>query len=1007
MISPLRSTRHFLLILFVLSGFAGLIYQSIWSHYLGLFLGHAAYAQALVLAIFMGGMAIGATWAAHSSSKKNNLIRLYAIVETIIGVFALSFHFFFQFTLDASHTWLIPSLDTPWAINISRWFVASMLILPQTILLGMTFPLMSGGMIRQFPGNDGNLIGGLYFANSIGAAVGALAAVFLFLPSFGLPGTMNFAGGINFLVAALAWFLSSGLEEKNQPKMEHIETPDKTIKNNPLLRLVLFGTAFSGAASFIYEIVWIRMLSMAVGSTMHAFELMLASFIAGIALGGLWIRKHADQTKEPLRLVGWMQIFMGIAALASLAVYANAFSWVGWLIGALSKTDGGYAIYNFGTASIAILIMLPAAFFAGTTLPLFTIALLRNHHGEGAIGRVYAWNTFGAIAGVFLAIHFLIPALGLKFALCIAALIDLLIGLFLLRAHGDDKKTIVRFALAASISAIALIVAVRIPYDPMKLASGVFRYGDSTIDATTQKVVYYRDGKTSSISVVAGIDGSANISTNGKPDAGIMMKDNSPPTSDESTMVMLAAVPLTMLDKPANIGVIGFGSGMTTHTLLGDPRVKHVDTIEIEPAMVEGARLFGARVERAYTDPRSHIVIDDAKAFFSSSAKKYDLIISEPSNPWISGVGSLFSKEFYKFIPKQLNEGGIFAQWVQLYEIDEQLVGSILNAMAPHFDDYAAWLSNSSDLIIVASPKGKLPNTELKKLFSETAPLKSELQRIGISTQEHLDFRKIANSKLLRGMAAMYSSFPANSDYHPILGLHAPKSRFRHTQADAISTLPAHEAPILEALDVRSTLPIELTPSKLQHFIPDIMTWRARALANQLEGKDGRSIAPDLISNKALNPAVLLKSAASQACDRSWGLAEQNHLSLQIREFSDVTLAFLPPSAQQNIWKSPRWIPCKNLPEDFSRAFLLLSSIGDRNWNAMQESGTNWFSNPVSNPALRNDFSDIALSAILLGLAHEKRWADLLEAEKKYGSLVKSNDVRALHRNLLKAIASQ
>jgi len=177
------------------------------------------------------------------------------------------------------------------------------------------------------------------------------------------------------------------------------------------------------------------MLSMAVGSTMHAFELMLASFIAGIAFGGLWVRKRADATSDPLLLVGWMQIFMGVAALASLAVYANAFAWVGWLMQSLAKTDGGYTLFNLGTASIAIAIMLPAAFFAGTTLPLFTVTLLRAGHGERSIGRVYAWNTVGAIVGVFAAIHVLIPSLGLKLSLCIAALVDLGIGLVLLHSQ--------------------------------------------------------------------------------------------------------------------------------------------------------------------------------------------------------------------------------------------------------------------------------------------------------------------------------------------------------------------------------------------------------------------------------------------------------------------------------------------------------------------------------------------------------------------------------------------
>lgn len=1006
-ISSPRGARSWLLAIFVLSGFAGLIYQSIWSHYLGLFLGHAAYAQALVLAIFMGGMAAGSAWIAHAGQRWRNLIRGYAMIEAVIGVLGLLFHWIFGAVATFSYEWLIPSIGEPWAVNIARWVVAALLILPQTILLGMTFPLMSGGLIRRFPGTDGNLLGGLYFTNSIGAAVGALVAVFVLLPWVGLPGAMVTAGLLNFAVAGLAWWLAREPEPIAPEPTVGMPQAERRLRHNPTLRLVLLGTAFSGAASFIYEIVWIRMLSMAVGSTMHAFELMLTAFILGIALGGLWVRKHADATSSPLRLVGWMQICMGIAALASLAVYANAFAWVGWLFSALAKTDGGYTLYNLGTATLSMFIMLPAAFFAGTTLPLFTVALLREGQGERAIGRVYAWNTLGAIVGVFAAIHLLIPSVGLKLTLCIAAIIDLGIGLVLLRLNADSKRAMTRFAFAAGISAIALIAAVRVPYDPLKLASGVFRHGRAIVDAEEQKVIFYRDGKTSSVAAIAGKDGNASIATNGKPDAAIAIREGNKPTPDEPTMTLLAAMPLTMLKNPDRVGVIGFGSGMTTHTLLGDPRVKQVDTIEIEPAMVQGARIFGNRVSRAYTDPRSHIVIEDAKAFFSANPTKYDLIISEPSNPWISGVGSLFSKEFYKFIPRHLNENGLFVQWIQLYEIDEQLVGSIFNAMTPHFEDYAAWLASSNDMLIIASPKGPLPKSEIARLLSTPGPLQSELARIGITTQEHLDFHKLADARLLRGFGQLYQELGQNSDYYPVLGLHAPRTRFKGIVAEAIGTLPSQETPLLEAMAVRSPLPSNILPSKLQHNAPDVLTWRARALAAELAGQDGSSVAPDIISSRALAPAILLKAAANQACKLSWSPAASRQFSVRMREVADLTNAFLPSDILQNIWVRRDWLPCKNLPEDINRALMILGAIAEKDWKAMISTSNDWLNRPAQDKVIHDDYADLALSSLLLGFAHEQRWGELQAAEAKFGSSTKSEYVYSFQRKLLQAVAKE
>lgn len=984
--------RHALLAIFVLSGFAGLIYQSIWSHYLGLFLGHAAYAQALVLAIFMGGMATGAAWIAHAGQRWRNLIRGYALIEAAIGVLGLLFHWIFTGVAAFSYDWLIPALGSPWAVDIARWSIAALLILPQTILLGMTFPLMSGGLIRRFPGREGSLLGGLYFTNSIGAAIGALAAVFILLPWVGLPGAMVTAGILNFLVAALAWWLAREPEPVPVAPTEAKAAPEQRLLHNPLLRLVLFGTALSGAASFAYEIVWIRMLSMAVGSTMHAFELMLASFIAGIALGGLWVRNHADRTESPLRLVGWMQVGMGVAALVSLGVYANAFSWVGWLMGSLAKSDGGYALFNLGTATIAIAIMLPAAFFAGTTLPLFTVTLLREGLGERAIGRVYAWNTLGSIVGVFAAIHLLIPTLGLKLTLCVAAIVDMGIGLVLLRMQANSSRAMTRFGLAAGVAAVALIAAIRVPFDPLKLASGVFRHGKAELEANS-RVLYYRDGKTASVSVVASPQGNVSIATNGKPDASIMMPDENPPTDDEPTMTLAAALPLAMLESPARVGVIGFGSGLTTHTLLGDARLERVDTIEIEAAMVEGARAFGPRVARAYTDPRSHILLDDAKSFISGQKNKYDIIISEPSNPWISGVGALFSEEFYRFVPKHLNDGGVFLQWVQLYEIDDALVGSILKAMTPAFEDYAAWISNGTDLLIVASPKGKLPEPDFQRLMGSN-PLKAELARLGIVLPEHLAFRKVADARMLRALSRLHAT-PANSDYFPILSLAAPASRFKGLMAETTITLPFVSPAVLEALDIRKPLTAKVSPTALRLVPAEGATWQTRKAIADLLGATGTPT----------SSGTTLRSMAA-ACPIPLTQPQLNQFSSLMREVSELAIKFLPAQELEGSWINPTWVQCKLLPKDFSRAFELLQAHARRDYHSMETLGRNWLEHKPSAPNLRRDFDAVALSGVLLALAHEERWEELPEAYHQLGNHVFVSDEYAIQFRLLNALAA-
>lgn len=1001
-LSPER-LRTGLLAIFVLSGFAGLIYQSIWTHYLGLFLGHAAYAQALVLAIFMGGMAIGAAWIAHAGQRWRNLIRGYAIIEAVIGVLGLLFHTLFTSVAAFSYDTLIPALGEPWSVNLARWLIAAALILPQTILLGMTFPLMSGGLIRRFSGSDGQTLGGLYFTNSIGAAIGALVAVFWLLPSIGLPGAMKVAGVLNFVVAGLAWWLALEPEPLPPSAAGGNETvADHSIRSNSLLRTVLLGTAFSGAASFAYEIVWIRMLSMAVGSTMHAFELMLASFIAGLAFGGLWVRNRADNTRNPLQLVGWMQICMGVAALASLAVYANAFSWVGWLIQSLTPTGGGYALFNLGTATVAIAIMLPAAFFAGTTLPLFTVTLLRTGLGERTIGRIYAWNTLGAIGGVVITIHWLIPTLGLKLTLCAAAMLDLIIGLILLRREADTSRAMRGFGIGVVISAAAMIVAVRIPFDPMVLASGVFRHGRPAL-AQESKVIYMRDGKTASVSVTVQPGGAVAIATNGKPDAGIMMRDGGTPASDEPTMVLLGSLPLALHAQPEHIGVIGFGSGLTTHTLLGDSRLRKVDTVEIEPAMVAGAHAYGTRVERAYKDPRSNIVIDDAKAFFAGQKHKYDVIISEPSNPWISGVGTLFSKEFYQFVPRHLKKDGLFVQWLQLYEIDSALVGSVLNGLTPAFNDYGAWLANYSDLLIIASPDGRIGNPDFTQLLR--GPMKAELERLGLASEEQIAFRKVADGRVLRGLGRLHASKPVNSDFQPILGLEAPQTRFEKAQATDLLDLAYQGPPLLEALGIRKPLRVA-TPSLLGHFPPETASRHARVYAAHLRGESTDEGVKGL-GPMPLSSTTLLKDSATSACAKMASSQQRREFAANLRQMADRTITFLPPPMLEGVWIQPRWLPCKTISDGFTAAFGLLEHLAKRDYAGMQRSAQAWLESPPADPVLRTEFDQVALSNLMLALAHENRWNEMTEIEEKYGHNIGSQGPYLKQRMLLLAIASE
>jgi predicted membrane-bound spermidine synthase len=428
MVDP-RSLRRVLLILFTVSGFSGLIYESIWSHYLKQILGHAAYAQTLVLAIFMGGMAAGAWLASRRSERWASPLVAYAVVEGVVGLLALSFHGAFTRVLEALYGGILPALENAAIAAVTKWGLAALLILPQSVLLGMTFPLMSAAIIRACPRAPGATLALLYFTNSLGACIGVLASGFLLVPWSGLPGTILIAGILNLALAVTVWSLA-----RTGPSMPPAVGRAERSAAGRWPLLLLMAALLTGVASFFYEIGWIRMLSLVLGTTTQAFELMLSAFILGLALGGLWIRRRIDRLGSPLRFAGHVQMLMGAFALLTLPLYGATFDFMAFLVSRLGKTDGGYALFNIGSHVIALGVMLPATLMAGMTLPLFTCALLGRGCGERSIGRVYAANTVGAILGVLAAVHLVMPAIGTKGLIVAGATVDIALGAALLVA---------------------------------------------------------------------------------------------------------------------------------------------------------------------------------------------------------------------------------------------------------------------------------------------------------------------------------------------------------------------------------------------------------------------------------------------------------------------------------------------------------------------------------------------------------------------------------------------
>ena len=417
----MNNQKLFYYFIFALSGFSALIYESIWTKYLKSFLGHASYAQSLVLIAMMGGMALGAWLSAQSVDHEKKPLLKYAKIEFCLGVMGLAFHPAYLLLENWTYNLIIPNLSNIFIIQWFKYFLAFFLIIPQCILLGCTFPLFSLSLVRTQSEDRGSILCFLYFSNSIGGALGVLLCGFIFIELFGLPGSLYIAAITNLTISLISFVLT--FENKKQ-KLYITKKPSTTMQNK--LNYILIAISFiTGCASFMYEIAWVRMLSMVNGSSTHSFEIMLSAFILGLAFGGLWIKKSIHKFKNSIELIAIIQIIMGTLAISSLLLYDYTFEIMTWLFKNINRDFSGYLSFNIIRYLISLFIMFPVTFCAGMILPLITYILLERNYGEKAIGYTYASNTLGAILGVILATHVIMPLFSLKMVILLGSLIDI------------------------------------------------------------------------------------------------------------------------------------------------------------------------------------------------------------------------------------------------------------------------------------------------------------------------------------------------------------------------------------------------------------------------------------------------------------------------------------------------------------------------------------------------------------------------------------------------------
>jgi hypothetical protein len=390
-------------------------------------------------------------------------------------------------------------------------------------------------------------------------------------------------------------------------------------------------------------------------------------------------------------------------------------------------------------------------------------------------------------------------------------------------------------------------------------------------------------------------------------------------------MALLGALPLAYRPDAAEVAVIGFGTGMSSATLLGSPKLKRLDTIEIEPAMVQAAQSFRPLVDRAFTDARHRIVVEDAKAFLAKGDRRYDIIVSEPSNPWVSGVSSLFTQEFYARMRRHLKPGGVLVQWVHVYEITPQLVASIFRAMGDSFPAYEVWMGSQGDMVVVASPEGRLPAPS-DTLYSMPA-VKAMLERVGFGTPQRLALQWVADRRTLGPVLDSYGAGP-NSDYFPLVDLNGPQARFMRASATALTVMHEAPAPLMVAISGRPvTGDVGEPPPPREIGGRQLPFARARQLVAYVRHGTlppaGRSYISDYdLATVARNRLFTCEGRDLEAT--AWD---------GIVRIAAETLPYLPPADALAFWDGVRTSPCTKALNDLQKRWIdLFIALAGARW---------------------------------------------------------------------------
>ncbi|WP_395813120.1 fused MFS/spermidine synthase [Archangium minus] len=720
------------------SGFCALVYQTAWQRELRLIFGASTAASAAVLAIFMGGLGLGGALLGSRVDRDRRPLAFYANLELLVSVSA---------AVTPLLVWLARTLYVALGGTVAlglglgsavRLVLSALVLAVPTLLMGGTLP--AAARAAETPEDvRRRALAVLYGVNTLGAVAGATASTFFLFEVFGTRTTLWLACLVNILVALVARTVARGLPEQEgsaAPASETGATPAPETVSAPAALpprgFVLGAAALVGFAFFLMEMVWYRMLGPLLGGSTFTFGLILMVALAGIGLGGAAYAAWGE--KRPATLRGFALTCLLEALLLAVPLA------LGDKVALLTLLARPLSVFGFGGmvlswSLIAALVVLPAAFVSGVQFPLLLALLGRGGQDVGRqVGQAYAWNTVGSIVGSLAGGFGLLPLLTAPgvWRLVGAVLVGLGVVTLLLSARLARPSLGGMLApVSAAVVAVLLLGAVgpTAAWRHNPIGAGRSQAPSSTNDMrdwfldARRWLLWEVDGVESSVGLIGGHG--LSFFVNGKSDGNSL--------ADAGTQIMGGLIGALVHPRPHSSLVIGLGTGSTAGWLAAVPEMERVDVVEIEPAILEVARQCADVNERVLDNPKVHVHLDDAREVLLASKASYDIIFSEPSNPYRAGISSLFSREFYHAVKQRLAPGGVFLQWLQTYEVDARTVRSVYATLATEFGAVETWRTQGGDYILVATE----------------APLRHDLERMRA---------RVAQEPYRRALAAAWST---------------------------------------------------------------------------------------------------------------------------------------------------------------------------------------------------------------------------------------------------------